>query len=53
VRGDTIAVAEGWHRGPEGNNPGEPAAAGEIIEHLLREARPNGDLEGRDAPDRF
>ena len=53
VRGDTIAVAEGWHRGPEGTNPGEPAAAGEIIEHLLREARPNGDLEGRDAPDRF
>ncbi len=53
VRGDTIAMAEGWHRGPEGTNPGEPAAAGEIIEHLLREARPNGDLEGRDAPDRF
>jgi hypothetical protein len=53
VRGDTIAVAEGWHRGPEGTNPGEPAAAGENIEHLLREARPNGDLEGRDAPDRF
>ncbi|MFV0318029.1 MAG: SDR family oxidoreductase [Microthrixaceae bacterium] len=53
VRGNTIAVAEGWHRGPEGTNPGEPAAAGEIIEHILREARPNGDLEGRDDPDRF
>lgn len=53
VRGDTIAVAEGWHRGPEGQNPGDPAAVGEVIEHLLREARANGDLDGRDAPDRF
>ena len=53
VRGDTIAVAEGWHRGPEGTNPGQPAAAGEVIEHLLRSARPNGDLDGRDDPDRF
>jgi NAD(P)-dependent dehydrogenase (short-subunit alcohol dehydrogenase family) len=53
VRGDTIAVAEGWHRGPEGTNPGEPMGAGEVIEHLLREARPNGDLDGRDDPDRF
>lgn len=53
VRGDTIAVAEGWHRGPEETNPGDPAGAGEIIEHLLASARPNGDLDGRDAPDRF
>jgi len=53
VRGDTIAVAEGWHRGPEGTNPGEPMGAGEVIEHLLSEARANGDLDGRDAPDRF
>jgi NAD(P)-dependent dehydrogenase (short-subunit alcohol dehydrogenase family) len=53
VRGDTIAVAEGWHRGPEATNPGEPVAAGEVIEHLLREARSNGDLDGRDDPDRF
>ena len=53
VRGDTIAVAEGWHRGPEGTNPGHPAGAGEVIEELLREARPNGDLDGRDDPERF
>jgi NAD(P)-dependent dehydrogenase (short-subunit alcohol dehydrogenase family) len=53
VRGDTIAVAEGWHRGPEATNPGDPVGAGEVIEHLIREARPNGDLEGRDDPDRF
>jgi len=53
VRGDTIAVAEGWHRGPEAATEGEPRAAGEVIEELLRSARPNGDLDGRDAPDRF
>ncbi len=53
VRGDTIAVAEGWHRGPEGANPGDPAGAGEVIERLLASTRPNADLDGRDAPDRF
>lgn len=53
VRGDTIAVAEGWHRGPEGTNPGDPLGAGEVIEELLAAARPNGDLDGRDAPERF
>ncbi|MFZ4517742.1 MAG: SDR family oxidoreductase [Microthrixaceae bacterium] len=53
VRGDTIAVAEGWHRGPEGTNPGDPVGAGEVIEQLLSEARPNGDLDGRDDPERF
>ena len=53
VRGDTIAVAEGWHRGPEGTNPGSPAGAGDVIESLLASVRPNGDLDGRDAPERF
>jgi len=54
VRGDTIAIAEGWHRGPEGTNPGDdPAGAGKVIQELLATARPNADLDGRDAPDRF
>jgi NAD(P)-dependent dehydrogenase (short-subunit alcohol dehydrogenase family) len=53
VRGDTIAVAEGWHRGPDGTNPGDPAGAGKVIEELLAGARPNADLDGRDAPERF
>lgn len=53
VRGDTIAVAEGWHRGPEASNPGDPRGAGEVIQHLVAEARPNADLDGRDDPDRF
>jgi NAD(P)-dependent dehydrogenase (short-subunit alcohol dehydrogenase family) len=53
VRGDTVAVAEGWHRGPEATNPGDPAGVGEVIARLVAEARPNGDLDGRDDPDRF
>ena len=53
VRGDTIAVAEGWHRGPDGTNPGDPVGAGAVIEELLATARPNGDLDGRDDPERF
>jgi NAD(P)-dependent dehydrogenase (short-subunit alcohol dehydrogenase family) len=53
VRGDTIAVAEGWHRGPEGTNPGDPAGAGSVIDALVRRARPNADLDGRDDATRF
>jgi NAD(P)-dependent dehydrogenase (short-subunit alcohol dehydrogenase family) len=53
VRGDRIAVAEGWHRGPDGTNPGTPAEAGEVIAALVAKARPNADLEGNDAPDRY
>ncbi|MSO88329.1 MAG: SDR family NAD(P)-dependent oxidoreductase [Acidimicrobiia bacterium] len=54
VRGETIAIAEGWHRGPEGTNlAGDAAGAGLVIEDLLSRARANADLDGRDAPDRF
>jgi NAD(P)-dependent dehydrogenase (short-subunit alcohol dehydrogenase family) len=53
VRGERIAVAEGWHRGPDGTNPGTPAEAGEVIAALVAKARPNADLDGNDAPDRW
>jgi NAD(P)-dependent dehydrogenase (short-subunit alcohol dehydrogenase family) len=53
VRGDTIAIAEGWHRGPDATNPGDPSGAGKAIEDLLASARPNADLDGRDDPARF
>ncbi len=54
VRGETIAIAEGWHRGPDGiNAAGDPTGAGKLIQELLTTARPNADLDGRDAPDRF
>jgi NAD(P)-dependent dehydrogenase (short-subunit alcohol dehydrogenase family) len=53
VRGDKVSVAEGWHAGPSGLNSGEPAEVGEVIEGLLKTARPNAGLEGEDAPDRY
>jgi hypothetical protein len=53
VRGDRIAVAEGWHRGPEATNVGTPDGVGVVMADLLAAARPNGDLDGNDAPDRF
>jgi NAD(P)-dependent dehydrogenase (short-subunit alcohol dehydrogenase family) len=53
VRGGTIAVAEGWHRGPDGTNPGDPAGAGATIRELLAKARPNADLDGRDDAERY
>ena len=46
-------MAEGWHAGPSGPNSGEPAELGSVIQGLLKDARPNADLEGADAPDRF
>jgi len=53
VRGDTVAVAEGWHRGPDGTNPGTPAGVGELITELVAKARPNADLDGRDDATRY
>src|SRR5688572_22245459 len=53
VRGDRIAVAEGWHRGPDGVNPGDPGSLGAVMKDLLAAARPNADLDGNDAPERY
>jgi NAD(P)-dependent dehydrogenase (short-subunit alcohol dehydrogenase family) len=53
VRGDKLVIAEGWHRGPEAESPGTPAAVGPVIEDLLARARPNADLDGNDDPTRF
>ncbi len=53
VRGDRIVVAEGWHRGPEAPNDGTPQGVGAVMEALLAAARPNADLDGNDAPDRW
>ena len=35
------------------NPAGDPEGAGKVIQNLLAQARPNADLDGRDAPDRF
>ena len=53
VRGDQVAVAEGWHRGPDGTNPGTPTEVGAVISELVAAARPHADLDGRDDPSRF
>jgi NAD(P)-dependent dehydrogenase (short-subunit alcohol dehydrogenase family) len=53
VRGEKVSVAEGWHGGPAGHNSGSPVEVGQVIQGLLKTARPNADLEGQDAPDRF
>ena len=53
VRGDCIAVAEGWHRGPEGTNPGQPDQLGAVITDLVARARPHADLDGNDDPGRL
>jgi NAD(P)-dependent dehydrogenase (short-subunit alcohol dehydrogenase family) len=53
VRGDQIAVAEGWHRGPEATNPGSPDQLDEPMAKLLAAARPNADLDGKDDPSRY
>lgn len=52
VRGAAIAVAEGWHKGPSGVNPGDPMGVGEVIESLLADARPNAGMDGLDDPER-
>lgn len=46
--GAAIAIAEGWHRGPAAAAVEDPVAAGEIIENLLKDARPPADMSGND-----
>ena len=48
VRGDRIQVAEGWHGGPVGENPGDPSVLGPVMAALMAEARLNSDLYGND-----
>jgi NAD(P)-dependent dehydrogenase (short-subunit alcohol dehydrogenase family) len=50
VSGRTLAVAEGWHRGPSARPVEDPAAVGPVVEDLLARARPPADMEGRDRP---
>jgi NAD(P)-dependent dehydrogenase (short-subunit alcohol dehydrogenase family) len=53
VRGSAVSVAEGWHAGPVGESSGVPSEVGKVILGLVEQARPNADLEGKDAPDRY
>jgi NAD(P)-dependent dehydrogenase (short-subunit alcohol dehydrogenase family) len=48
VMGDTLAVAEGWHRGPTVVGTQDPSGIGPLVEQLMAEARPNADMLGAD-----
>ena len=46
--GKVLAIAEGWHRGPAIAPVDDPAAVGELVDHLLERARPPADMSGAD-----
>ncbi len=49
VRGDKIAIADGWHRGKPESFSDDPAAMGEIVAKLSAEAPLNADMSGFEA----
>ncbi|MET0882542.1 MAG: SDR family oxidoreductase [Acidimicrobiales bacterium] len=48
--GATLAVAEGWHRGPSTEPILDPEAIDPVARDLAARARPNADIHGRDKP---
>jgi NAD(P)-dependent dehydrogenase (short-subunit alcohol dehydrogenase family) len=48
VTGRQLAIAEGWHRGPQVAPTLDPTAIGPLVEELLATARPNADMFGAD-----
>jgi len=48
VAGETLAVAEGWHRGPQVTGTLDPQAVGPLVEEIVGQARPNADMFGAD-----
>ncbi len=51
VSGMSLAVSEGWHRGPSVAPVDDPTRLGPLVEQLMSEARPNADMSGRDKKD--
>ena len=51
VSGMSLAVSEGWHRGPSVDPVDDPTRLGPLVEQLMSEARPNADMSGRDKKD--
>ncbi len=51
VSGMSLAVAEGWHRGPSVDPVDDPTRVGPLVEQLMTQARPNADMFGRDRED--
>jgi NAD(P)-dependent dehydrogenase (short-subunit alcohol dehydrogenase family) len=46
--GEVLAVAEGWHRGPTAGPVSDPNEIGPIVDELVRVARKNAGMNGRD-----
>jgi NAD(P)-dependent dehydrogenase (short-subunit alcohol dehydrogenase family) len=46
--GQVFAVAEGWHRGPSATPVDDPTKIGDIARGLVREARLNAGMNGKD-----
>jgi NAD(P)-dependent dehydrogenase (short-subunit alcohol dehydrogenase family) len=48
VSGRSLAIAEGWHRGPTIAPIDDPTLLGPAVEQLMSDARPNADMSGAD-----
>ncbi len=46
--GGVLAVAEGWHRGPQVQQVADPTTLGPIVAEMMSRARKNADMYGRD-----
>jgi NAD(P)-dependent dehydrogenase (short-subunit alcohol dehydrogenase family) len=46
--GRTLAIAEGWHRGPSHDPVEDPSELGPVVAELLASARKNAGMDGRD-----
>jgi NAD(P)-dependent dehydrogenase (short-subunit alcohol dehydrogenase family) len=46
--GEILAVAEGWHRGPTAHPVSDPSEIGPVVDELVRVARKNAGMNGRD-----
>jgi NAD(P)-dependent dehydrogenase (short-subunit alcohol dehydrogenase family) len=49
VRGKSLAIAEGWVRGPEATQPDDPTQLGPVVADLMARARLNADMNGAPA----
>ena len=48
IRGEKLGIAEGWHLGPTASQPDDPAELGSVVRGLMKEARRNAAMSGRD-----
>ena len=46
--GQVLAIAEGWHRGPTHKPVDDPSTLGPIVAEMLKAARPNAGMDGKD-----